>query len=146
MLVCIFIMPPVVLLNRSNLPERLIWLIGIPAIAIGHYLGWLVGIVSFGFEDARSGAFHATLAISSVLVAPLITLVISLARAKRRRAIEAKREEIRRAIDRIMEDGVVSGPKGRYVPHRPIDVGIDPRTPSATKGPGGHGPYGIPMP
>lgn len=146
MLVCIFIMLPVVWLNRSNLPERLIWLMGIPAIAIGHYLGWLVGVVSFGFENANSGTLHATLAISSVLVAPLITLFISLARAKRRREIEAKREEIHRAIDKIMEDGIISGPKGPYVPHRPMDVGTDPHTPRETKGPGGHGPYGIPMP
>jgi len=39
----------------------------------------------------------------------------------------ARREthrRVQRAIRNILEDGVVEGPKGRYVPHRKWDVGM----------------------
>jgi hypothetical protein len=146
MLVCVFIMPPIIFINRSEIDGIKLWLIAPPVIALSYYIGWVIGVAAFecGFNSELD--FHATIATQGIVSAPIVTLLIFISKRKRRREAEAKHRKIQHAIEKIKDHGGVHGPKGPYVHHTPWNVGTEPRTPRETKGPRSQGPYGAPMP
>ena len=51
-------------------------------------------------------------------------------RCRRKRAQKKAHEKVAKARAGILEDGVVEGPKGPYVPHKPWNVGGTGKTPN----------------
>ncbi len=77
------------------------------------------------------------------------TFVILLCAYFRVRSIRIDAQELRARVKKakadILEDGIVEGPKGPYVPHKPWGTGIGTGTPSETKQRKGRGPHGLPF-
>jgi len=150
MLVGIFIVTPIVLLNRSRMSMRKLCLLGLPAIFVGNHLGWTLGPMIFGLMadgclELPPPGWHAGLLYLDIPVAAIATGLLMLARRRRDRDAAEHKNKIKRAVERILADGVVHGPKGPYVPHKRWNAGLEIKTPRKTKGPGGRGPYGTPM-
>jgi MFS family permease len=149
-LVFAFIIPPIVLLHRSRLSKRRLCLMGVPLIALGFYSGVTLGPMIFGLMvdgciDLPDKNWHAPTLLVAFVFAMIVTLTLLLARRARDKSEAERKRKIQQARERILADGVVSGPEGPYVRHKSWDVGYEARTPSETKPPGGHGPYGSPM-
>jgi hypothetical protein len=149
-LVCIFIMPPIVLLNHSKLSFRKLCLIGFPSILVANHLGWTFGPMIFRLMETGAIEFPVAqsqyiLVLCDVAVAIIVTGILVAAKQRREKNEVERRHTIQEARVKILADGVVHGPKGPYVPHKSWNVGIDPHTSGETKGPEGHGPYGLPM-
>jgi hypothetical protein len=151
LLVCAFIITPIVLLRRSRLQAGAMWYIGFPVIAVAHHCGWTLGPMIFlaiggGLVDIPSGQTHLWLLLPDMLVALVVSSILFC--AKRRDVAEEarRRENIHKAIDKIMADGVVEGPGDDYVPHVSWNAGLGSGTPSGTHPPERNGPYGMPKP
>jgi hypothetical protein len=152
LIMCAFIVPPIVLLNRSSIRSRWIWLPAIPCITIGTYLGIMLGPIMFSGMSRYSRIewpslhWHGVMLLCGFGFALLMSVTLVL--VKRRQETERLEgsEKIHKAIDNILADGVVEGPKGPRVPHKKWNVGTEARTPHETKGRSGSGPYGGPRP
>ena len=72
------------------------------------------------------------------LIGPVLLLIVFPIYVITRRIIDGRaerrerEERLRAARERILADGKVTGPKGRYVPHRPWKAGIGMATPRET--------------
>ena len=148
-LVFMFIVPPIVLLNRSRISRRKLCIMGVPLIALGFYLGVTVGPMIFGLMHGRidlpDKEWHAPTLLGGIVFALIVTVLLLLARRERDKSEAERKRKIQQARESILADGVVEGPKGPYVRHKPWNIGYDTRTPRETKPPGGHGPYGSTM-
>ncbi len=149
LIVCAFIVPPIVVLNRSTISSSWIWLISIPVVTVTTYLGVCLGPVIFdsmlGIPSWPSLASHLLMILVSFIFSILIAVTLFVVKRKSEQDDVERKRRIHKAIDKIMEDGVITAPKGEYVPHGVWGAGTDPGTPHETKE-DGHGPYGLPMP
>ena len=150
LIVCAFIIPPIVLLHRSSVQSRRVWTIAVPVVAVSTYLGVFLGPVIFsgmlGHPEWPSAAGHRIMLITSFCFSLLMAATLFVVKRQNERDETKRKQGIRQAIAKITADGVVEGPKGPYVPHQKWNAGTEPSTPHETKGKDGHGPYGIPMP
>jgi hypothetical protein len=150
LIVCAFIIPPIILLNRSSIASRRVWIIAIPVVAVTTYLGIFLGPVIFtgmlGHPEWPSASSHRIMLGCSLVFSLWMAATLFVVK-RRNEKDEAKRKQgIQEAIEKITADGVVEGPKGPRPPHKKWNVGTGAGTPHETKGRDGHGPYGIPMP
>ena len=152
LIMCAFIVPPIVLLNRSSIPSRWIWLPAIPCITVGTYLGIMLGprIFSGMFSHYRtewpSLYMHGVMLLCGFGFALIMSMTLVLVKRQQEAERLERSEKIHKAMDDILADGVVEGPKGPRVPHKQWNVGTEARTPHETKGRSGNGPYGSLMP
>ncbi|OVE75742.1 hypothetical protein BVX97_03605 [bacterium E08(2017)] len=94
---------------------------------------------------------HAVVIVFMVL---LSVIIVGICIAVTCNKLEERRKEayelhlkVQRAKAEILADGVVSGPKGEYVPHKPWNAGLGRRTPTDLKPPkSGVGYHGMPLP
>jgi hypothetical protein len=68
----------------------------------------VVGVWLYGF-----------MAVLALVLLPVFPFIL---RRRRRRAREVLHAKIEKAREKILEDGIVEGPKGPYVPHRSSGV------------------------
>lgn len=150
LIVCAFIIPPIVLLNRSSIPSRRVWIVAIPVVAVTTYLGIFLGPVIFtgmlGRPEWPSASGHRIMLLCSLAFSLWMAATLFVVKRRGEKEEAHRKQSIQQAIEKITADGVVEGPKGPRVPHRKWNVGTEPGTPHETKGRDGHGPYGIPMP
>jgi hypothetical protein len=150
LIVCAFIIPPIVLLHRSAIPSLRVWIVAIPVVTVSTYLGIFLGPVIFtgmcGRFEWPCAASHRVMLTGSFVFSLWIAVILSVAKRRSEREETKRKQNIQKAIEKITADGVVEGPKGPYVPHEQWGSGTEPGTPHETKGKDGHGPYGIPMP
>lgn len=151
LLICAFIVPPIVLIHRSRISPRRVWLIGLPVMIVANHLGWTVGPVlfsfaSFGEADVVSPLGHLYMLLFDASVAAIVTTLLFLAKRRQVRSEAERRAGIREAVEKITADGVVEGPRGPYVAHKPWAAGARAGTPHETKPKDGRGPYSTPMP
>jgi cytochrome c biogenesis protein CcdA len=151
LIVCAFIVTPIVVLLRSRLRAGAVWYIGFPILGVSNHLGWTLGPFLFsamaGWSlDLPTLRAHAYLLVFDMGFALVVTTMLFFAKRRQEREAAEQSDRIHKAIQNITADGVIEGPKGPYAPHRPWNVGTSARTPHGTKGRDGHGPYGIPMP
>ena len=62
--------------------------------------------------------------IEAVLPTGITTLIVWIARRKRRRAAQELRDKVAKAVSAITEDGIVEGPIGPLRPTQEIECGI----------------------
>ncbi len=150
LIVCSFIIPPIVLLNRSAIPSCRVWIIAIPVVAVTTYLGIFLGPVIFtmmiGHPEWPSASAHLIMLGCSIVFALCMAATLFVVKRQRENDEAKRKQGIQMAIDKITADGVIEGPKGPRPPHRKWNVGTGVGTPHETRGPGGRGPYGLPMP
>jgi hypothetical protein len=150
LIMCAFIVPPIVLLHRSRITSRWIWLPALPTVALGMYLGLFLGPVLFEWmlrpPHWPSAAEHRVMLVVSFGFALLMSLTLLVVKRRDEKNEIQRKAKIQKAIHNIVADGVVEGPKGPYVPHEKWAVGTDITTPRETKAREPHGPYGTPMP
>ena len=145
-----FIIPPIVLLLRSSIPARHVWMIAMPVVTVSTYLGIFLGPVIFDSMLWKptwpsAGAHGIMLACSFVFSLWMAATLFVVKRKSEREEVKRK-QKIEQAIEKITADGVVEGPKGPRAAHRQWDVGAGRGTPRETKGPDARGPYGHPAP
>ena len=71
-------------------------------------------------------------ALSALLLIGFPVYVIGRELIRRRVERREREQRLRAARERILADGKVTGPKGKYVPHRPWKAGIGMATPRET--------------
>jgi len=149
-IVCSFVITPIVLLRRSSISSRWIWVAAIPVATGAKYLGLFLGPVIFtamlGNPEWPSVAGHRIMLVTSFIFSLPMAVVLFLVKRRDEKGEALRRQNIRNAIRKIGAGGVVVRPGGPYVPHRKWNVGTAPGTPHATIARCGHGPYGLPMP
>jgi hypothetical protein len=149
-IVCTFIITPIVLLHRSSIPSRWVWVAAIPAVTVGTYLGIFLGPVIFtsmlGCVEWPSGTGHCAMLVAGFLFSIPVAAILFLAKRRNEKCEAQRRRSIRQAMRRIAAGGLEKQPRGPYVPHRKWHVGTAPGTPHATRGRRASGPYGLPMP
>ena len=84
---------------------------------------------------------YAFMAIVAIVLIPIFPFIL---RRRRRRAQQELHEKIEKAKADILEDGVVQGPKGPYVRHKPWGIGTELPTSSETGSPKGNAFHGGP--
>jgi hypothetical protein len=150
LIVCAFIIPPIVLLHRSSLASRRVWIVAIPVVTVSTYLGVFLGPVIFtamlGNPEWPLAAGHRIMLVTSFAFSLLMAATLFVVKRHSENEEAKRKKSIQEAIKKITADGVVEGPKGPYVPHKQWNVGTEPGTSHETKGKDGHGPYGNPMP
>ncbi|MBM4148522.1 MAG: hypothetical protein FJ224_05715 [Lentisphaerae bacterium] len=75
----------------------------------------------------RAGVWMLIFMVASALV--VIAVFPFILRKRRQRARREIEERVRSAMDKILADGRVEGPKGPYVRHIPWNAGTDASTP-----------------
>jgi hypothetical protein len=139
LMVCAFIVTPIVVLLRSRLRAGTMWYIGFPVLAVCSHLGWTLGPALFSAMAGWSLNLptfrgHARLLVLDLAFSLIATTLLFFAKRRQEREAAEQKDRIQKAIQNITADGVVEGPKGPYVAHRPWNVGTAPRTPHGTKG------------
>jgi flagellar biosynthesis/type III secretory pathway M-ring protein FliF/YscJ len=84
---------------------------------------------------------YAFMAIVALILIPIFPFIL---RRRRRRAQKQLHERIEKAKADILEDGVVEGPKGPYVPHNRSGVKTDLWPPHDTRPPKANAYHGMP--
>jgi phosphate/sulfate permease len=150
LIVFAFIIPPIVLLLRSSIPSRRVWIITFPVVTVSTYLGIFLGPVIFESMLWKphwpSASGHLIMLVCSAVFALWMAATLFVVKRKSEREEVKRRQKIQQAIEKITVDGVVEGPKGPRAAHRQWDVGTGRGTPRETKGPDARGPYGHPAP
>ena len=142
-----FIIPPIIMLHRSSVPSRRVWVIAIPVVTVSTYLGIFLGPVIFESMLWRphwpSADAHWIMLACSFVFSLWMAVTLFVVKRKSERGEVKRKQKIRQAIEKITADGVVEGPKGPRPAHRKWNVGIGSGTPRATKGPDAYGPSGL---
>jgi len=149
MIVCAFIVTPLVVIRRSRLSPAKVWPVSLPVLFACHLAGWILGPALFMalLGDIRLPELHAddwkVLCVSGLIYSLVGTAIVYGVKCRDRRKKREHSARVQQAIARIKADGVVEGPKGPYVPHRPWSRGRT-GTPATTGE--YHGQcYGMPM-
>ena len=84
------------------------------------------GVLALNTLPVAGAWVLAFMAVFGVLLLPVFPFIL---RLRRRRAQSELHEKVKKAGMEILEDGVIEGPKGPYVPHRRWGIGTEVRTP-----------------
>lgn len=150
LIVCAFIIPPIVLLHRSSIPSKRVWIVAIPVVTVSTHLGLFLGPVIFcgmlGYVEWPSATAHCIMFVIGFAFSLLTGATLFVVKRQGEKEEAKRKQRIQQAIDKITADGKVEGPKGPYVPHRKWNAGLGAATPRETKPDVHGGPYGNPVP
>ena len=99
-----------------------------------------------GGSPAYQSFMLTAFVIIGAIVIVCVIVVPFIHRHRRKRAKEQMQEKVEKAIADIMEDGIIEGPKGAYVPRRRSGVRTELWPPRDTRPPRANAYNGMPWP
>ncbi len=118
LIICFFIVTPIVILHRSSIPWRRMPMLAYPVVALGTYLGLTLGPIIFnlmleGFSLPPIASQPAII-VSSFGFSALMSTALTLAKRDMEKQRLARSEDIQSTIARLKAKGTIHAPKGPY--------------------------------